>query len=131
MEPGTALIITKRLEGREVPCPKGVRNLQSTQKIETQTDLELNSNKSLHTLLTPCYCFYICLSRSNSFIEQTLLCVADGWMDCWLHGGCLLCLHFCLGTKLSLYACVCPSHIKIYLYVPKWPNSLKTLGEVV
>lgn len=69
-------------------------------------------NKSLHTLPTPCYCFYICLSRSKSFIPQILLCVADGWMDRRLHSSCLLCLHFCLGKKLFLYACVCPSQIK-------------------
>lgn len=69
-------------------------------------------NKSFHTLPTPCYWFYICLCRSKSFVPQTLLCFADGWMDCRLHSSCLLCLHFCLGTKLSLNACMCPSHIK-------------------
>lgn len=130
MEPGAAPITTRRLEQREVTCPREVRNPHSTQK----TEAKVQPNKSFHILPTLCYCFYICLSRcgSNSFIPQTRPCSADRRMDCCLHSSCLLCLHFCLGILVHLFfkynkclyihasvyewystvLCKCPSHIK-------------------
>lgn len=97
--------------------------------------------KSFHTLPTLCYCFCICLSNCVyiSFIPDSLPCSADDRMDCRLQSSCLLCLHFCLGTWrhlwrlwnscIYIYQCmsniVCPSNLKMCLYMPKRMNGWK------